>query len=338
MTTKEKVLLLFNEGKSNKEIAEQIGIAPNTVSYHISSLGLTRYTLDKSKFDPLYKLGMNDVEIANACNCCPETVRQWRLSNNLEPQFEYKDFRKFDYNKVRPLVEKGFTDADIADRLNVSQSSIYRVRTHVRLINRPSLAEGRPIDFAYEDLQLIFGSVLGDATLFLRDTMKNPYFSCEHGIKQKEYCKFKHDKLKKYGFKYREYTRNKIDERTGIYYESAVCVGPATPSLHDLYNHFYTDGKKVIPVELLDRFYTPFAMAIHFMDDGTKNNATYSIATQCFTKQELAEYVRFLKEKYEIHCTIRANNEVYILAKSTKRFTKLINPYVIESMRYKLWI
>ena len=44
----------------------------------------------------------------------------------------------------------------------------------------------------------------------------------------------------------------------------------------------------------------------------------------------------FLLEKFNLETSIHKGNRLYILAKSAKRFTELISPYICNCMKYKL--
>ena len=74
-----------------------------------------------------------------------------------------------------------------------------------------------------------------------------------------------------------------------------------------------------------------------YMDDGYKTQCSYGIATNCFTIEELNKFRIFLLEKFNLETSIHKGNRLYILAKSAKRFTELISPYICNCMKYKLW-
>lgn len=61
---------------------------------------------------------------------------------------------------------------------------------------------------------------------------------------------------------------------------------PANPAIKDWDAAFYKNNKKVIPFELFN-YFTEVSLAFMFMDDGTKTHNSYSIATNCFTTEEL---------------------------------------------------
>ena len=72
------------------------------------------------------------------------------------------------------------------------------------------------------------------------------------------------------------------------------------------------------------------------MDDGTKRG---TIATNCFSEKEVDLLIEWMKEKWNIICTKQKNLKNFVLhisAKSRLDFEKLIFPYVVPSMYYKL--
>jgi hypothetical protein len=78
------------------------------------------------------------------------------------------------------------------------------------------------------------------------------------------------------------------------------------------------------------------------MDDGSRNKGYYHIATCCFTIEEHDNLKLIFKNKFDIDINIYLNKRDYlsinIPAKnnSNKKFKMLIEPYIIESMKYKL--
>jgi len=84
---------------------------------------------------------------------------------------------------------------------------------------------------------------------------------------------------------------------------------------------------KIIPIELYS-FLTPLALAIWFMDDGSKlKKGGYRIATNCFTYNEIQYLCLILKNKYNLKCSIHSagNNKgfiIYIYKSSIEDFSK----------------
>ena len=112
----------------------------------------------------------------------------------------------------------------------------------------------------------------------------------------------------------------------------------AFSSLLDLYKLFYNSKKKVIPNNI-EELLTPLALAIWIMDDGTFKSPGLRIATNCFTKQEVELLVKALENKFNIKSSLQKNNanyQLYIKAESMPLLKKLVLPYVVPSMHYKL--
>ena len=114
----------------------------------------------------------------------------------------------------------------------------------------------------------------------------------------------------------------------------------AFSSLLDLYKLFYNSKKKVIPNNI-EELLTPLALAIWIMDDGTFKSPGLIIATNCFTKQEVELLKKALENKFNIKSCLQKNNvnyQLYIKAESLFLLKKLVLPYVVPSLRYKLGI
>ena len=82
--------------------------------------------------------------------------------------------------------------------------------------------------------------------------------------------------------------------------------------------------------------FTARSLAFMFMDDGSKTNNSYTIATQCFTKNNLEEFKKVLFTKFGIETTLHKHNQLYIRACSAALFKSLIEPYMCDCMKYKL--
>lgn len=75
-----------------------------------------------------------------------------------------------------------------------------------------------------------------------------------------------------------------------------------------------------------------------FMDDGSKIAQSYTIATNCFGKEEIKKFQKFLLDTFNIATSLHKQNRLYINKKSRKHFESLISPYIIDCMKYKLHV
>ena len=115
----------------------------------------------------------------------------------------------------------------------------------------------------------------------------------------------------------------------------------AFSSLLDLYKSFYNSNKKKVIPNNIEELLTPLALAIWIMDVGTFKSPGLRIASNCFTKQEVELLVKALENKFNIKSSLHKNNanyQLYIKSESMPLLKKLVLPYVVPSMRYKLGI
>jgi len=288
--------------------------------------------MDKQKLIELYNKGYTDTEIAKELNVSRQLIQVNRVKLGLSANFSYKSFRKIDYEKVEILIKKNKTDKEIASLFGVKPISIYFFRKRNN-IQRDNLLINKQIELTNRQKSIIIGSLLGDASL--RKTNINPIFTCEHGIKQLEYCKWKKEELASLGAKISISKRKNIDIRTGIYYESAICRLPVNPAMLSIYNNLYVNGKKTITKEYLQDF-NDISLAVMFMDDGYKIGKTVGIATNCFNIEELKLFVEFLYNKFGLLFTITNRNTLYLLVKYYPLFKEIVLPYIHNKMMYKV--
>ena len=288
--------------------------------------------MDKQRLVKLHSEGKTDVEIASILNVSRQLIQYHRSKLGLNPNFSYESFRKMNYEEVGKLVKENKTDREIAELFNVKPISVYFFRKRNN-IQRDNLLVNKAIKPTDRQLSIIVGSLLGDASL--RKTNINPIFTCEHGIKQLEYCKWKAKELESLGSKFSISKRRAVDERTGMCYESAICRLPANPEFLYLYNNLYTNGKKVITKEFL-QYFDELSLAVMFMDDGYKLGKSIGIATNCFSIEELSIFNDFVSKKFGIVFNITKSNTLYLPTIQYPIFEELVLPYMQKDMLYKL--
>jgi hypothetical protein len=105
------------------------------------------------------------------------------------------------------------------------------------------------------------------------------------------------------------------------------------------------DGKKGISLDLIEKHLTSRGLAYWFMDDGGKldytSNAGKGIVfhTQCFKKSEVELLAHGLERKFDLQTWVKPNKNGYVVAvsgKSYEIFLEHVNPFLHDSMRYKL--
>lgn len=187
-------------------------------------------------------------------------------------------------------------------------------------------------------ISVLVGSLLGDGHAE-RLQSGGVRFRFRQQAKHKEYIFWLYD-----FFNTRGYCTNNLpvlyEQKYGDKIYSAYRFGTyGYSSWMWLYKLFYTNSKiKRVPKNIVDLL-TPLALAIWIMDDGTLKQPGVRIATNCFTKQEVELLALVLETKFNLRCTLQKNNkkyQLYIKQESIPLLKKLILPYMVPSMLYKL--
>lgn len=99
------------------------------------------------------------------------------------------------------------------------------------------------------------------------------------------------------------------------------------------------------------KYFTPLSLAVWIMDDGTNQNGHIKLCTDSFTLEDVEWLQYLLLNKYNIHTTLHAAKNrskdpnlkfklgeyrIYVKAMSMPTLIKLVKPYIIPSMKYKL--
>jgi len=172
--------------------------------------------------------------------------------------------------------------------------------------------------------EVLEGCLLGDGTL--SQAGKHYRLRVEHASKHFEYVEWKHSLLKRLCISDVQYVSAHSSLRFGT-------VGH--PSITALRQVWY-QPKKGVPSDLV---LTPLIIAIWFMDDGTKHRDTVDISVHNFSECDLQVLCNQLLNKYNIQTTVNSDakgHRLYVVKKSYPRFKKLVKPYIVECMAYKL--
>lgn len=187
--------------------------------------------------------------------------------------------------------------------------------------------------------QLIIGSMLGDGYLCkISKGAKNSRLSIAHSVRQMEYCKYKHSILEEFDLAGKFCYNKIINSRYKNGYIEEYRFRSLSNEVFSKYRLlFYPGDKKIIHEDtVLD--IDPLGLAIWFLDDAHKTKCGYQINTQCFSRDEV-EFLRdLLKNKFNISTTYQKfDNIIYIRSSSVNTLDELIQPYTIDSMKYKLF-
>jgi len=249
--------------------------------------------------------------------------------------------KKLDLDEIFRLANEGFSCAEIGRISGNKDCSVYAalIRNNISFFNGKY---NRPKTLSELEKSVLIGTLYGDSCLSYDGGVgANPSFTGGHCIKQEDYCKWKLSfftsiKITSYNYSPRP------DKRTGKVYDVFGFKSERNECFWEFKAKSYnSDGIKIISRELLDLYYTPLSLAIHYMDDGNKKNSSknciiYSIATMGFDIESVEIFKLFLYEKFNIESSIRGSGVLAIKTRSNKTFVNLIEKYMHKDMIYKI--
>lgn len=177
---------------------------------------------------------------------------------------------------------------------------------------------------------IIIGTVLGDGYLRIISGKKNALLEVNHSLSQKDYVDWKYEMLQtfcKSGPKSRKGNGTRIAYRFNTRQH---------PEITELYNSFYTEGKKSIPDDLV---LDPLMLAVWFMDDGSlcRESDVY-LNTQQFVRHD-QECLQAMLETIGVESSLNKDKEyerIRIKKSSIQYLFEIISPHIIPSMTYKI--
>jgi hypothetical protein len=204
-------------------------------------------------------------------------------------------------------------------------------------------AEGNTVgsqeSFSKREQSIIVGLLLGDGSM-QRLSKKSARLVVKHGVKQREYVYFLYNELRRW-VKTPPKMTTELDRRFGIKTNRYRFRTISSAYLLNYYRLFYNDqGKKKLP-DNISQILDDLGLAIWFMDDGSYKNDSKGllINSNHFNTREQEEIQKVLKNQFEINTTLHTLKHwkrIYIPAAESPKFTKIILPHIIPSLRYKL--
>lgn len=204
------------------------------------------------------------------------------------------------------------------------------------------------------DRGIIVGMVLGDGCIRVRERVKLPEgykwrtqeLRVKHSHKQTAYAEHKAAIVARmFGGKCN--VRPTQVTTLGKIFDQ-VMFTKSHKYFRTLHRVMYPGGKKTITRQVLD-YLTPEGIAIWYMDDGNcavnrnKDGWVSSCATiisTCCSEEETKNIQSWFASKHDIKIKIfHAKNDKYSIRMNTgesQKFARLIEPYIIPEMRYKL--
>jgi hypothetical protein len=235
-------------------------------------------------------------------------------------------------DKIIYLNKKGLTNLEISEVLNTTTKHIHNLTNAYKIkANRLRIIH---VDTELE--QFFIGSFLGDGSFrkSSKTKSKNAKFTVGHGEKQTEYLNWKLNFLKEKGIKASIYYHTVKDSRIKKGYYISGFLKTETNPIFNIYDNQYIP-KKSIDYNFIKKL-DNFGLAVWFMDDGFVTKNSFQISTCGFEIKEIQILQKILLENFNIKSNMVQSKEIYIKAESKDLFIKLIEPYIIPSLKYKL--
>lgn len=188
-----------------------------------------------------------------------------------------------------------------------------------------------------EDMGVLIGTLCGDCG------RKQLRLYCGQSIKQKDWFDFKKKRFEKiFNQSFKEYKYDYSKYNTSVY-QFTTNTNDLTKYLVNL---FYPNDKKIISKEALEQL-TLEGIAWWYMDDGSMSikkidgkprGAEITLNTY-LTAEENQIIIDFFQNQYNITWKLNKSKGKYRLRmgkKEGKKFFALIEPYIIDSMKYKI--
>lgn len=245
-------------------------------------------------------------------------------------------------NDIWHLYNSGMNRDDIADKLGFPPWAVRKQIQGKTRIPGESLKlyyKNSTIPLTYDQNQLILGSLLGDAYIGFKSIGERYEFTVGHCLEQKEYLGYKASIL---GSNVRSYIKDSESYSAGK--EFFITSYSNKYELQKIHKMCTLNGVKRVSQEWANLIDAK-GIAIWFMDDGTSSfTKTDFIAcrfsTLSFTKDELIILQKRLLD-FDIHTTLQSHEDglgliISVRQCSLNKFMNLIDPYVIDCMRYKI--
>ncbi|MBI4079553.1 MAG: hypothetical protein HY429_04640 [Candidatus Levybacteria bacterium] len=174
--------------------------------------------------------------------------------------------------------------------------------------------------------EILIGSLLGDAYITRRGQIQ-----FEQSTHQKEYLFWKKKELETISYENVSFVK-RLDKR---YQKETNSYRFWTRQFFQEWREeFYPNKKKVVPKNTQ---LTPLTLAVWYMDDGCLSDNRCIIATDGFCSNDIVFLQELLVSRYNIKSSLKNRSKIFIHKISLQRFFAIIDPYIIQSMRYKVF-
>ena len=190
-------------------------------------------------------------------------------------------------------------------------------------------------------LSIIFGSLLGDSHAERRAIGNGVRISFMQEATHKEYLLWLHNLISNLG--YCSPKIPKIQTRIGFGGNLRYIIRFHTftySSLNWVYDLWYINGVKSVPKNI-EKFLTPLALAIWIIDDGGRVGQGLKFSTNYFSYEDCLILSNVLFDKYNLRTSVQSAGQenqyiIYVFKESMPLLRKIVLPYIVSSILYKL--
>lgn len=179
-------LRLWCEGKTDREIAEALGVTRNGVGHWRVRNGLPcnedrcgpKPFWDAELARKLYDENATDSEIADAVGLSRQAIARWRKQNGLQSKHQPGSAKAVgvDLDELRRLHAEGCSDAEIAEKLGFGRAWIGELRMRMNLPANRRMPGERERQARYQKMMELYRQGLDDAEIAEPFTFRRQLF------------------------------------------------------------------------------------------------------------------------------------------------------------------
>jgi len=236
------------------------------------------------------------------------------------------------------------TQREIAVKYNTTEDRvrILRKRYKIATIYNRLFLQRRALELTPLQREILLGTLCGDGHI-QKGESGSCHFEVSHSVRQLDYLAWKADILRDwipfkepYKVIVENYRSNRNPEKKFYRVEFHTIVAPV---FNELYEFFYSDGKKTISKAVLDQM-TARSLAVWFCDDGGYSTNSLDI-NGLWSDLSKEAIVKWFNDRWDIKVQIKnyrhsaGTDRIVFSVKESEKLGGVIFPFVVPSMRYK---
>lgn len=185
--------------------------------------------------------------------------------------------------------------------------------------------------------EMLIGILLGDACLETQNAGRTYRLKVEQGAGHRDYVNHLYEVLRDWVL---SPPRTKLGKTKGVSTLNLAFQTISHEELAEFGELFYERRRKIVPSGI-DDLLTARGLAYWYMDDGSmKSSESKGVLfnTHAYREDEIERLIsvlaRFGLDAHKRHQT--DGTQIYVSGRSYESFVELVDPYMIEAMRYKV--